>query len=283
MPSASTSDLLDPLFRAYLRELGRVELLSAEQERCLARQAAAGSRAAHDALVVANLRFVVAVARRHLGRGLPLPDLVAEGNLGLLEAVARFNPDAGCRFTTYAWWWVTEGIRSALRNQPALVRVPARMAQRMRRWRRAAHELRERHGREPSSRELAAALDLSRLAAARVEAALATSGRSPLAAGNSSPRPLEELPDEGTGHPGEAAAQHEEVAGLRRALARLGAREQRILRLRFGLDGGEPRNLRDVGARLDLSHERVRLLERRALARLRASLAAHAPGAGSAR
>ena len=268
----------DADLRAYLDEIGRTPLLTAEQERDLARAAAAGSREDFDALVAANLRFVVAVARRHVGRGLSLTDLIAEGNVGLIHAVSKFDPEAGYRFTTYAWWWITQAIRKAVRDQPPMVRIPSRMIDRIQRWKRAVETLRTDHGREPLPSELAAALDLSRTVVARVEAAarLAEHNTRVGAGDEAAALPVTTVTDELAPPPGEQAVRREELAALQRMLGRLAPRERRILRLRYGLEDGQPRNLRAIGELLELSHERVRVLEQQALRVLRSSLARHA-------
>ena len=264
----------EPALGAYLGAIGRTPLLTAEQECRLARQAAAGSREAFDTLVVSNLRFVVTIARRHVGRGLPLSDLIAEGNVGLIHAVGRFDPDAGCRFTTYAWWWITQAILNAVRCQPSTVRIPSRMIDRITRWKRAAEALRQQTGREPMHSELAAVLDLSRRVAGRVEQALALAERSARVAvgDDASPRPVDTVTDDLEPAPVDQAARREELAAMQRMLGRLGPRERRILTLRYGLGGAEPHNLRAIGELLELSHERVRILEKQALTLLRSAL-----------
>lgn len=270
----------DAGLHTYLAEIGRTPLLTAEDERRLARAAAAGSREAFDTLVAANLRFVVAVARRHTGRGLLMPDLVAEGNLGLIHAVSKFDPEAGYRFTTYAWWWITQAILKAVRDQPPMVRIPSRMIDRIQRWKRAAEALRADHGRAPLPTELAAALDLSRTVLGRVESAarLAEHNTRAGAVDDAAPRPLTAVTDETARPPGDQASRREELAALQRMLGRLNPRERRILSLRYGLEDGEPRNLRRIGELLELSHERVRVLEKQALRVLRSTLAPHGDG-----
>jgi RNA polymerase primary sigma factor len=243
---------------AYMNELGRHPLLDPDEEQRLARAVRAGDRQAAVRLVEANLRLVVAIARRYASSGVPFLDLVQEGNIGLLQAVDGFDPARGCRFSTYAYWCIRHAVRQAAAEQGRLIRVPPATAEAMDRMRRAAERLAQVLGREPASRELADELGtttervnrLSRLSRPAV--------------------PLDGLQPE---QPGASPADEVVLAALRvdlySMLARLSARERRVLRLRFGLVDGRRCSLEEIGRRLGLSRERIRQIEKEALARLR--------------
>jgi len=260
-----------PGFDIYLRQIGRRSLLTAEQERELGRGVRAGCEQARDELIEANLRLVVRVARRFLDRGLELPDLVAEGNVGLIRAAQKFDPDAGCRFSTYAVWWITQAMRRALERMH-LVHVPAGMRSHASAWQRAEQELTQELGRVPAELEVGRHLRATLARRESVRAALLVRNASRLSV--EAPVPGEDqalrdiLPDrsvdEGRDRD-EHAARQEQLHGL---LAQLDERSMRILELRFGLGGREPLTLVQTGALFGLTRERVRQLQQRALLRL---------------
>ncbi|MFN3485476.1 MAG: RNA polymerase sigma factor RpoD/SigA [Planctomycetota bacterium] len=280
----------DAEIRPYFEEIQDVPLLTAEEERELAlRMKRLNSadenerRDAHQArerFIKANLRLVVSIAKTFLNRGLPLADLVAEGNLGLLRAVERFDPRKNCRFSTYATWWIRQSIRRALINTSRTVRVPSYMVGLVARFKHAENDaLQRRHGRpadssseeEPAEETLpAAAPARDRLArnvrsAARCARALSLDG---LGAAH-------ELPDrDPSASPEEAVGSRLLAEELHGMLRTIGAREAAILRYRFGLHDGQPMTLGEVGRRLHITRERVRQLERAALEKLQARLAA---------
>lgn len=260
-----------PGFETYLGDIGRHALLGAAQELELGRQVRAGSREARGALIEANLRLVVTVAQRFAGRGLELHDLVCEGNVGLIRAAEKFDPAAGCRFSTYAAYWIEQSVRRALERVPT-VRVPAQPRADARAWRREEAELAQRLGRQPSPREVARRLALSDRRRPSVQAALRALGAPcqslDAAQGDGGHELRDVLPDRQGERPGEAAERRSTLERLGQLLAALDLRSRRILELRFGLGGDEPLPLVEVGARLGLTRERVRQIEQRTLARL---------------
>jgi len=243
---------------AYLNELGRHPLLDPNEELRLAWAVQAGDRRAAVRLVEANLRLVVAIARRYASCGVPFLDLVQEGNIGLLQAVDGFDPARGCRFSTYAYWCIRHAVRQAAAEQGRLIRVPPATVEAMDRLRRAAARLAQVLGREPVPEELADELGTT---AERVDR-LTRLSRPAL--------PLDGLEPE---QPGASPADEVVLAALRvdlyAMLARLNARERRVLRLRFGLVDGRRCSLEEIGRRLGLSRERIRQIEKEALTRLR--------------
>jgi RNA polymerase primary sigma factor len=255
----------------YLAEIDRTPLLTPAAERELAYRIAAGDAAARDRLVRANLRLVVRIARDYRGKGLSLEDLVAEGNLGLVRAAEGFDPAAGCRFATYASYWVKQSIRSALNKTGHAVRLPHYASTLLGQWRRAEAELRDELSRPPEREEVAGRLGLTPKQArvvARAEKAVA-SGRT----GGAEADLGEFVAGEWTAPDAPLADADDRRAALA-AVERLGAREATILRLRFGLGGDEPATLQQVGDTLGLTRERVRQIERDALAALRGRLVA---------
>jgi RNA polymerase primary sigma factor len=260
-----------PGFDLYLRTIGRRPLLTAAQERALGRRVRSGAAQARNELVESNLRLVVRVAGRFLGRGLELPDLVAEGNLGLIRAAEKFNPDAGCRFSTYAVWWIMQSIRRAI-ERAQLVAVPADMRAHANAWLAAAQEIERHLGRPAADLEVARRLQTSRTRCNSVRAALLVRRARQVsveAARWADGRSLRDvLPDQSTDEARDDAdqlARQQEVQGL---LAQLDPRSVRILQLRFGLDGSEPLTLHQTGAIVGLTRERVRQIRRNPLQQL---------------
>ncbi|HET8631601.1 MAG TPA: RNA polymerase sigma factor RpoD/SigA [Thermomicrobiales bacterium] len=259
------------LFAQYLREVAAISLLSADVEAELLSRLADGDagerREAREALITANLRLVVSVARQYRGAGLSLPELVAEGNLGLIVAVDRFDPARGVRFSTFACWPIRKAITRALDDRARLVRLPANSWLDLRALRRAEEALPAALGRAPTAGELAAASGVApwRLAALR---AAATPPVSLDAAPAGDP-----LPD-GAASPADVVGRRCARDDLARLLGSLPERERRLLVLRYGLDGDRPRTLKQIGAAIGLSGEGTRRLEARTLARLRAHPAA---------
>ena len=262
------SQLDDPL-KLYIRSIGDGRLLTREEERELARRKDAGDEAAKKRLIEANLRLVMSITRSYTRAGVPLLDLIQEGNLGLIRAVEKFDYRMGYKLSTYATWWIKQAVSRALSDQGRTIRLPTHVAERVRRLLRVRRQLAQKLSREPTPAELAKetgekeekVVDLLSLVDDPV------SLDSPVGDGESFFADL--IEDESSAQPDERTAIEHRHGELARALARLTPRMQRVLVLRFGLDGEGPRTLEDIGAELGVTRERVRQLESRALRELR--------------
>ena len=281
------------LVRLYLQDIGRVPLLSPEEELTLARQvqrrqwllAAAGDASqleeqerraalrlgqrAKARMIQGNLRLVVAVAKNYQRRGLELLDLVQEGSLGLERAVERFDPSRGFRFSTFAYWWIRQGITRALASQSRTIRLPVHITDKLNRIKRVQRELSMRLGRQPRLTELAAELDLSeelvRQTLTQAPRPVSLEAR----VGQDHDTTLGELIEDSHATPEEHLSRNQLHDELEALLAELSANESLVLRQRFGLDDDTPHTLSEIGAGLQLSRERVRQIEARALLKLR--------------
>ncbi|NLW49376.1 MAG: RNA polymerase sigma factor RpoD/SigA [Candidatus Brocadiaceae bacterium] len=262
---------------AYLREVAAHPLLTKDRERELAvahrRDGDAGAR---ERLILSNLRLVVSIAREYAGRGVELTDLIAEGNLGLLHAVDRFDPERGVRFSTHATWWIRRAIRRAVRSSARTIRIPAYMADIVARAKQTQAELQGRLGREPSMEELADEMALSGPRALFLQRALAAEPASlyeNLGDGPESDMSLAAMlaaPE--SDRPDRLVFERMEMEALRGVLEAIDEREARILSLRFGLGEDGPLTLRAAGRRMGLSRERVRQIEKEALGKLKEAL-----------
>jgi RNA polymerase primary sigma factor len=265
--SASTGWLPDAL-RLYVRQIGDGPLLSAAEERELGRRKDAGDEAAKARLIESNLRLVISIARRYVQSGLPLLDLIQEGNLGLIRAVEKFDYRLGYKLSTYATWWIRQAIARAIANQARTIRLPIQVVDEARRIRRVRQVLDQRLNRDPLPEEIAAEIGTP---TARVEALLElleepVSLSSRIGDGNSMYGDL--IEDTNAADPDAAVAELLCGQELAEALSRLEARLRRLLELRFGLAGEPPRCLDDVGRELGVTRERVRQLQMRALREL---------------
>jgi RNA polymerase primary sigma factor len=267
-PSHRVTDSLS----AYLDEIGRYPLLSREDERALGARIAAGDQDAVGALVCANLRFVVVVAKQYQHRGVSLPDLIAEGNFGLVRAAERFDEARAVKFISYAVWWIRQAILQALADHAHTVRVPAGQAGVVRRIGHEASQLTQTLGREPTPRELAEALGMTEaeIAAALPIAREALSLDAPLGDGHDGSL-LDVVADDEDRAPDAAAADADLADSLRTAMTALRGREAEVLGLYFGLDGTEPRTLEEIGSRFGITRERVRQIKDKGLLRIRRS------------
>jgi len=258
----------------YLGEISRIPLLTREQEVELARRIRAGEETAKQQLIEANLRLVVQIARRYINRGLPLPDLIEEGNIGLLRAAEKYEPDRGTRFSTYATWWIRQAVSRALANQARTIRLPVHVEMLLGRYKREHRRLTQTLGRTPTAGELAQALGASEEQVEELEelGLQPVSLDAPL--GSDTRRVGDVLVDEAADPAAALTRLFHERADLVAVLDDLAPNERTVLRRRFGLDGDEPETLEAIGRRLDYSRERVRQIETAGLRKLRALLAA---------
>jgi RNA polymerase primary sigma factor len=257
-----------PQLDAYLRDIRRTPLLSAGQEREVACRVANGDREARDLLTRANLRLVVSIARGYAGRGLPLEDLIQEGNLGLLRAVEGFDPDRNTPFSTYASYWIKHSIRRALTGTARTIRLPAHLHHLLSRWRRAGAALREELGRAPADDEVARRLGLAGKRLRTVLHVLRNQQAGPNGLDEERPSVAALLPDPRCKAPEAEVAEEEEKRKALGLLDELDRRKALVLRLRFGLEGDEALTLEEIGDRLGLTRERVRQIEKQTLAEL---------------
>jgi len=256
----------------YLSEISRIPLLTREEEQALARRVRAGDEAAKQRMIEANLRLVVQIARRYLNRGLPLPDLIEEGNLGLLRAVEKFEPDRGTRFSTYATWWIRQAVTRALANQARTIRLPVHVELLLTRYAREQRRLTQALGRPPTTEEMAKALDTTEREISELEEVRQHPVSLDAPAGGESTATLGDLIADRAAAPETFAELFRDRADLVSVLDDLAANERTVLRRRFGLEDHEPETLEAIGQRLGLSRERVRQLESAGLRKLRALL-----------
>ena len=259
--------------RMYLKKIGKVRLLTREDEVRLARRAERNDMSAKNALVEANLRLVVSIAKRYTGRGLTLLDLIQEGNLGLIRAVEKFDWRRGFKFSTYATWWIRQAITRALADQSRTIRIPVHMVERMNRVARVRRALLQKHGREPTPEEIAVELEMP---VARVEEALKVgqepvSLETPVGSEEGDASLADFIPDSSIDRPLEVVANRLREADLQAALESLPWRERRVLELRYGLAGEGPMTLEEIGTQVGVTRERVRQIESKTLLKLKNS------------
>lgn len=261
---------IDDPVRMYLKEIGKVPLLTGDEEIKLAQRMEDGDEEAKKKLVEANLRLVVSIAKRYVGRGMLFLDLIQEGNLGLIKAVEKFDYRKGYKFSTYATWWIRQAITRAIADQARTIRIPVHMVETINKLIRVSRQLLQELGREPKPEEIATEMDISEdkvreiLKIAQEPVSLET----PI--GEEEDSHLGDfIPDEDAPAPAEAAAFSLLKEQLVDVLDTLTPREQKVLRLRFGLDDGRARTLEEVGKKFEVTRERIRQIEAKALRKLR--------------
>jgi RNA polymerase primary sigma factor len=261
---------IDDPVRMYLKEIGRVPLLSAEEEIQLAKRMEAGDEEAKRRLAEANLRLVVSIAKRYVGRGMLFLDLIQEGNLGLIKAVEKFDYIKGFKFSTYATWWIRQAITRAIADQARTIRIPVHMVETINKLIRVSRQLLQELGREPIPEEIAKVMDIpvERVREIMKIAQEPVSLETPI--GEEEDSHLGDfIPDEDAPAPAEAASFILLKEQLEEVLETLTPREEKVLRLRFGLDDGRTRTLEEVGQEFGVTRERIRQIEAKALRKLR--------------
>jgi RNA polymerase primary sigma factor len=264
-------DVADDSVRLYLREIGKIPLLSAEEELALAKKVVAGDKGAKDKMAEANMRLVVSIAKRYVGRGLDLLDLIQEGNTGLLRAVEKFDPDKGFKFSTYATWWIRQAITRAIADQARTIRIPVHMVETINKLLRTQRRLTQEMNREPTNEEIAKEMEID---VDKVEHIMKI--KQDISSLDASIRDDEEdsvladfIEDEDTISPEESATNQLLKEQVKNVLGALTEREQKIIKLRFGLEDGKQHTLEEVGQEFSVTRERIRQIEAKALAKLR--------------
>ena len=261
---------IDDPVRMYLKEIGKVPLLTAEEEIEIAKQLEAGDESAKQKLAEANLRLVVSIAKRYVGRGMLFLDLIQEGNLGLIKAVEKFDYRKGFKFSTYATWWIRQAITRAIADQARTIRIPVHMVETINKLIRVSRQLLQQYGREPTPEEIAAEMGISEAKVREIIkiAQEPVSLETPI--GEEEDSHLGDfIPDDDAPAPAEAASFTLMKEQLMDVLDTLTPREEKVLRLRFGLDDGHQRTLEEVGKEFNVTRERIRQIEAKALRKLR--------------
>ncbi len=268
---AYMDDIADDSVRLYLREIGKIPLLTAPEELALAKRVVAGEKKAKDQMAEANMRLVVSIAKRYVGRGLDLLDLIQEGNTGLLRAVEKFDPDKGFKFSTYATWWIRQAITRAIADQARVIRIPVHMFETINKLLRTQRRLTQELNREPTNEEIAKAMEMD---VEKVEHIMKI--KQDIHSLDASVRDDEEdsvlgdfIEDEDSVSPEESATGSLLKGHVKDMLSGLSEREQKILKLRFGLEDGKSHTLEEVGQEFSVTRERIRQIEAKALAKLR--------------
>ncbi len=261
---------IDDPVRMYLKEIGRIPLLTAERETYLAEQITLGNKAAKDELIEANLRLVVSIAKRHVGKGMYFLDLIQEGNLGLIKAVEKFDYSKGYKFSTYATWWIRQAITRAIADQARTIRIPVHMVETIHKVSRTARQLLQEYGREPTTDEIAKSLGMTpdKVREIMKIAQDPVSLETPI--GEEEDSHLGDfVEDNDSPAPSDSASYSLLREQLCNILHTLTPREEQVIKLRFGLEDGRPRTLEEVGKKFNITRERIRQIEAKALRKLR--------------
>ena len=261
---------IDDPVRMYLREIGKIPLLTYDQELDLAKKVLAGDEAAKQKLAESNLRLVVSIAKKYVGRGMLFLDLIQEGNMGLIKAVEKFDYTKGYKFSTYATWWIRQAITRAIADQARTIRIPVHMVETINRLIRTSRQLLQQNGREPTPEEIAKEMDVSveRVLKKQKIAQDPVSLETPI--GEEDDSHLGDfIQDEDSPSPQDAASYTMLREQLDEVMSTLTPREAKVLRLRFGLDDGKARTLEEVGKEFQVTRERIRQIEAKALRKLR--------------
>jgi len=261
---------IDDPVKVYLKEIGRVPLLTPDEEVDLAERMAQGDPYAKKRLSEANLRLVVSIAKRYVGRGMQFLDLIQEGNLGLIKAVEKFDHTKGFKFSTYATWWIRQAITRAIADQARTIRIPVHMVETINKVKKVSSQLLHQNGHEPTADEIAAELDMSvdKVREIMRVAQEPVSLETPI--GEEEDSHLGDfIPDDDAPAPADAASNMLLKEQLAEVLKTLTSREEKVLRLRFGLDDGRSRTLEEVGKEFNVTRERIRQIEAKALRKLR--------------
>jgi RNA polymerase primary sigma factor len=263
------------MLHLYLREIGQVKLLTPAEEIALAKKIKKGDAAAREHMIKANLRLVVKIAREYENLGLPLLDLINEGNMGLMKGVEKFDPTKGAKLSTYASWWIKQSIKRALANQAKTIRLPSHVVDKVAHIRRAEVRLKESLDREPTDEELAAELGLKpqRVREYREAARAPIPLDAPIGHESDSDSVSEIVADPQAVAPYEEVMNDSDKALMKEVFATLSPREQRVLSLRFGLENDNPKTLEEIGVEYGLTRERIRQIEAEGLKKLRARMA----------
>ena len=280
MRNRSEGRHVESTLELYLGEINESPLLTADEERDLGRRIIAfGDPEARDRMIRSNLRLVVNIAKKYSNRGMPLSDLIEEGNLGLLRAVEGFDPEQGSRFSTYASWWIKQSIKRALINSVQPIHIPAYMVEMIARWKHTETRLLDELGRMPSTEEMAEAMEMPVRKVKIVRRAVRAFMSPNQMPATEDSMPLNEmLEDEKTPRPDEAVFNEDELKTIRKLLNQIDEREAEVLRLRYGLNDHPPLTLKEIGKRVGLTRERVRQIEKEALLKLNKILSGEEEG-----
>jgi RNA polymerase primary sigma factor len=260
----------------YLREIGQVKLLTPKEEIVLAKRIRKGNKRARAQMITANLRLVVKIARDYEGLGLPLLDLINEGNIGLMKGVERFDPRKGAKLSTYASWWIKQFIMRALANQSKTIRLPVHVVDKVAHIRKAEVKLRDAFDRDPTDQEVADHLGLNprRIQQYRDASKAPISLDAPIGA-DEPQRISEVVADPNAAAPFDRLVRENDTELVQQVLATLTPRENSILAMRFGLDNGKPKTLEEIGERLGVTRERIRQIQEEALKKMRVKITEH--------